>query len=292
MSAKLACIVPEAVGRRLDSGELSVGNISNISRRSTPFGPSGDIFAVTEGKTNFYLLCRTGAGLDKVAPHKVNYRANVYALKDLGVDCIVGCGPVGAITHNIAIGELVIPDDVIDQTHLRAGTMFENSPLGLLRAFPVFCPSLRPAVAGVLHDLAIDHHGSGTIAVREGPRLETPAEVRMLASAGAELVAHTFAPEMFLAKELQMCYAGLAYVFNFAETGSKRQPFAAGRLFGGLAQESPTDRLAGAIDKLPQIFANLAKAVADADITCQCRSTMTHHVEQYNLPDDWRQWPL
>ncbi|HUT59637.1 MAG TPA: MTAP family purine nucleoside phosphorylase [Phycisphaerae bacterium] len=288
MAATIACIAGEEVHRQWDARRIGG---ERLGPRPTPFGDSGEIFLVTENGRSFYLLPRYGAGLRKTAPRRVNDRANLYALKDLGVQAVLAWGPGGAITHTIAVGDLVVLDDLIDRTYLRSKTFFEDSPLGFLRQFPVFCPSLRRVVSEVLHEMKLVYHGAGTAAVCEGPRLETPAEVRVLGALGAEVVTHSFVPEVFLAKELQLCYAAVCYVVNYAETGSRHRPFAAGELFGGLTQESDSDRLAGAVGAMSRIVSNVAEAAERQQrVDCDCGATMAHHVRQYDLPDDWRQW--
>jgi 5'-methylthioadenosine phosphorylase len=287
MAATLACIAGEEIYRQWDAGQIDG---ESLGPQSTPFGESAEIFRI-DGENPFYLLPRRRSGMEHVAAYRVNSQANLYALKELGADCVLGWGPGGAITHNIAVGDLVILGDLIDLTSRRVETFFEDSPLGVLRQFPVFCTALRRQIADVLQEMKLVYHGAGTAAVRDGPRLETPAEVRMLTGLGAEVVSHTFVPEMFLAKELQMCYAAVCYVINYAETGSRYRPFAAGDLFGGLTQQSEGDRLAGAVGAMSQIAAQLSTRLAEADPSvCECASTMAANVEKYNLPDDWRQW--
>ncbi len=287
MSVSVACIAGEEIRRQWQAGRIAG---KKIGPRQTPFGPSGEIFLIDSDDTEFYLLSRHGAGMDKTAPHKMNYRANIYALKDLGVSAILAWGPGGAITHNIAVGDLVILNDLIDQTHLRANTFFEDNPLGFLRQFPVFCPTLRRICSEMLHDMKLVYHGAGTVAVREGPRLETPAEIRMLTTIGAEIVTHTFVPEMFLAKELQLCYTAICYIVNYAETGSRHRPIASGGLFGGLTAKSDNERLAGTVAAMSQIVSNVAKAVQSAEPSCECNKTMAGHIDRYDLPADWRKW--
>lgn len=287
MPVTVACIAGEAIYRQWDAGKI-VGE--KLGRRPTPFGPSEEVFRVEMESQSFYLVPRYGAGRSKTTPRRINYRANLYALKDLGVQCVLGWGPGGAITHNFAVGDLVILHDVIDRTYQRDKTFFEDSPLGFLRQFPVFCPALRRVLGEVLHELKLVYHGAGAAAVSEGPRMETPAEVRMLATLGAEIVTHTFVPEVFLAKELELCYAGVCYIVNYAETGSRHRPFAAGDLFGGLTQKSDTDRLAGALGAMGRIARNVAAAVAGAERSCECDKTMAANIREYNLPKDWHQW--
>ena len=287
MPVTLACIAGEEIYRQWDAGRITG---EKLGAAKTPFGPSGEIFLVRQDGQSFYFLPRYGAGMGKLSPRRVPYRANMYALKDLGVQCVLAWGPGGAVTHSIAVGDLLILNDVIDFTRVREGTFFENSPLGFLRQFPVFCPTLRKALGDVLHECKLAHHGASTVAVCEGPRLETPAEVRMLATAGAEAVAHTFVPEVFLAKELQMCYAGLCYVVNYAETGSRYRPFAAGDLFGGLSHQSDRQRLDGVMQAMGRIVGSVAAALERDPRICECANTMARHVQDYNLPQDWRKW--
>ncbi len=287
MSARIACIAGEEIYRQWSAGRISG---ETLGAQATPFGDSGEIFLTETDGQQFYLLPRYGQGLKKTAPHKVNNRANLYALKDLGVDCVLAWGPGGAITHNIAVGDMVILSDVIDFTYLRERTFFEDSPLGFLRQFPVFCPTLRRLVGDVLGEMKLLHHNGGTAAVREGPRLETPAEVRMLATTGAEIATHSFVPEVFLAKELELCYTAICYVVNYAETGSRHRPFATGDLFGGLARKSDSERLAGVVGAMSQIVANVSANLDDAQRICECDQTLAAHRNEYGLSGDWKQW--
>ena len=162
--------------------------------------------------------------------------------------------------------------------------------MGLLRQFPVFCPTLRDALADVLTEMQRPFRTGGTVAVTEGPRLETPAEVRLLANAGAELITHTLAPEFALAKELQMCFAGVCYVVNYAETGSRHTPFQTGDLFGGLTKSSQAQRARRAADCLPELIGKLLKRLASVESACECGQSMAHHVETEQLDEDWRTW--
>ena len=153
----------------------------------------------------------------------------------------------------------------------------------------LFIDGVRRIVGEVLHDIRLIYHGAGTAAITEGPRFETPAEVRALATLGAEIVTHTFAPEMFLARELQMCYAAMCYVTNYAEAGSQQPPLG-GALFESMKPQTGTDRLAGVVESLGQIISNVAQAALESSTTCTCDQTQSQHIEQYGLPDDWHQW--
>jgi 5'-methylthioadenosine phosphorylase len=287
MPTTIACISGEEIHRQWDAGRIEG---ERLGSRDTPFGPSGEVFLVQADDVPYYLLVRHGKGMAKTSPALVPDRANIYALKDLGVECILAWAPGGAITHNIAVGDLVVLSDLIDSTYSRPSTFFENSPLGYIRQFPVFCPQLRRVVGEVLSQMKLVHHPGGTIVVCEGPRLETPAEIRMYGTVGAQVVSHAFAPEVFLAKELQMCYAAVCHVVNYAESGSRHRPFAAGSLFGPLSDKTDGERLAGIVGAQVQIVRQVALALQAGRETCECAEPMASNVRQFNLSPDWHDW--
>jgi len=283
----LACIGGEEVYRQWRAGHVEA---EALGPRQTPFGTSAEVFRVPDESQPFYLLPRHGPGKRNTPLDKVNYRANIYALKDLGVRSVLAWGPCEAITHNIAVGDLVLPDDLIDQTHLRPRTFFDDSPLGFLRQFPVFCTTLRQVVCEVLEEMKLVYHGTGVAAVCEGPRHRTPAEVRALAGMGAQIVTQSFAPENFLARELKMCYAPVCYVVSYAETGSRHRPFSTGELFAELSEAGQADRLAGVVGSMSQIARNAALRVSQGPADCECADAMASNIRRYDLPDDWRKW--
>jgi 5'-methylthioadenosine phosphorylase len=120
--------------------------------------------------------------------------------------------------------------------------------------------------------------------------METPAEVRMLVSIGAQVVTHHFVPEAFLAKELELCYCAICYAVNYAETGSKHRPFASGELFGNLSQRSDRERLNATLSNMEPFLRQLAKAIAEAGNECECHQTMARNKGAYGLSDDWHKW--
>ncbi|MBE0606115.1 MAG: MTAP family purine nucleoside phosphorylase, partial [Deltaproteobacteria bacterium] len=205
-----------------------------FSRRvRTPYGLSNPVHLCEKAGFRFLFLSRHGEkGYGKTAPY-VNYRANIYAAKSLGVTRIVAWTGPGAIARKFRPGDLVLPDDLLDFTRNRPSTFYEGKGIGFLRQFPVFCEPLREALrsawgsreggyrgealrSGAQRRGVGKFHFGGTYACTEGPRLETPAEVRFLARAGADLVGMTLCPEAFLARELEICYAPVAYVTNYA----------------------------------------------------------------------------
>ena len=145
MAVTLACI-----GGR-DAYNLLHGALmaERLGPRPTPFGDSQPIFRCESPVGGFFFLSRHGETSYERTPSFVNYRANIFALKDLGTRSIVSWSETRAISHNFKIGQYVIVDDLVDETALRPQTFFEQQGFGHLRQWPVFCPSLRKAMADV-----------------------------------------------------------------------------------------------------------------------------------------------
>jgi 5'-methylthioadenosine phosphorylase len=287
MSLTIACIAGEEIHRQLRSGRIEA---DRVEPPATPFGRPDELFRMQRGQTTLFLLARHGLGVSKGAPNQVNYRANLYALKELGAEHILAWGPAGAITHNMAVGDGVVLHDVIDKTCLRPRTFFESTPLGYLRQFPVFCPVLGRQLGEVLAGLGLSSHQQGVAVIGEGPRLETPAEIRCYANWGAQVVSHTFVPEVFLARELQMCYVGLAYVVNYAETGSRHRPFVGGGLFTDVREPATHRRLVALLGQMVDVCFGLVEALEGQRPQCACGQSMEENIRRYNLPEDWREW--
>ena len=284
MSATTACIGGTAAYDLLREGALLADRLGS---QSTPFGDSQPIYLCDSRFGKFYFLSRHGESGFNLAPSFVNYRANVYALKDLDVRSIVSWSETRAISHNYKIGQYVVVDDIIDETNSRPTTFFQDRGLGVVRQSPVFCPSLRRALATALSEEGCDFVDHAAYVCVEGPRRETAAEVRKYAVIGGELLGTTLAPEVFLAKELQMCYACLCYIASYAEPGSDFQPFEDGRVLDLEIQEQ---RAAAAVERLPRLLERLTQVLANTPGVCHCESSMQHHVASGQIGWDWRTW--
>ncbi len=260
-----------------------------IGERDTPFGKSQPVYLLKKPSESFLFLSRHGEGGYSIAASFVNYRANIYALKDLGVERIVSWSGPGAMTADYRIGQFVIIDDVIDETRRRAGTFFEHGGLGFIRQNPVFCPHLRKLLEEALSGLKLDFAVGGTYVCTEGPRLETPAEIRKFSLCGAHLVGMTLVPEVFLAKELEMCCAALCYVTNYAE-GVRQAEFQPGVLFEGLADEGEREAVEASVRSFPRIVEAVSKLAAGKERQCKCGQTMQRYRERGDIGDDWREW--
>ncbi|WP_245828057.1 MTAP family purine nucleoside phosphorylase [Sinomonas mesophila] len=184
----------------------------------TPYGPtSGPISLVAVRGTTIAFLPRHGRG-HTVAPQAVNYRANLWALKHLGVSAVFASAACGALVPELAPGTFVIPDQFIDRTWGRRDTFFDGQGPGAaagvqhLTAADPYCPTLRGILSDAVDEARMPCVASATMAVINGPRFSTRAESRWFAQAGAHVVGMTQYPEAVLAAELGLGYATLAFV--------------------------------------------------------------------------------
>jgi len=150
-----------------------------------------------------------------VAPHLINYRANIYGLRMLGVKNIFATAAVGSLNLEMKPKDFVFIDQFLDLTKSRAQTFVEQGVIHLDMTDP-YCPRLRQVLCDAAEKLGLPYHKTGTYVCMEGPRFETPAEIRMLRQLGGDVVGMTSVPEVVLAREAEICYATIVMVTNFA----------------------------------------------------------------------------
>ncbi len=191
--------------------------ISEETPVSTPFGNTSA--SLIKGQLNnqkIIFLARHGAG-HTIPPHKVNYRANIWALKQAGAHYMIAINAVGGIKPSLQPGQLVIPDQLIDYTSGREMTFFdgEDRPVTHVDFTEPYCPELRNRLLDAGRESGIEL-GGGTYGVTQGPRLETAAEIQRMAQDGCDIVGMTGMPEAVLAQELECCYASISVIANLA----------------------------------------------------------------------------
>jgi len=207
VQANLAFIGGTGLEELLSEGrELKIG---------TPFGPSPKITLGKIGSLNVAFLPRHGEEHD-VPPHRVNYRGNIWSLNKLGVTRIIATNAVGAVNEEYKPGDFVVPRDIIDFTKMRSQTFYDEAPVTHIDVTSPYCPELMSLLLGASRKHTKRVRKNAIFACMEGPRYETPAEIRMLRKLGADIVGMTAAPETFLARELEMCYATICFVSNMA----------------------------------------------------------------------------
>ncbi|MBE3587204.1 MAG: S-methyl-5'-thioadenosine phosphorylase [Thermoanaerobacteraceae bacterium] len=179
----------------------------------TPFGRSRVKTGTYQG-VEVAFMARHGAD-HSVPPHLVNYRANIWGLRLMGVKSILATAAVGSLNPEMKPKQFVFVDQFLDFTKTRSQTFVEKGVVHLDMTDP-YCPELRLILSRAAGDLGLEYHAGGTYVCTEGPRFETPAEIRMFRQLGGDLVGMTSVPEVVLAREAGMCYATIAMVTNFA----------------------------------------------------------------------------
>ena len=199
------------------SGLYSMSGLTNTTEHDleTPFGKtSAPIMVGTlEGK-RVAFLARHGVG-HHIMPTEVPYRANIYALKALGAERIVSINACGSLREDYAPGSIVIPDQIFDNTKERTRTFFGDGLVAHVGVADPFCPDLSAALEKAVMETGATAHAGGAFVVIEGPRFSTKAESNTFRSWGMSIVGMTAAPEAFLAREAEMCYAIMAHVTDY-----------------------------------------------------------------------------
>ncbi|TVP89566.1 MAG: S-methyl-5'-thioinosine phosphorylase [Thioalkalivibrio sp.] len=221
-----------------------------ITRREvmhTPYGePSGPLTIGQYHGHEVLFLPRHGSR-HTIPPHQVNYRANLWALKNAGVETVLAVAAVGGITAQMSPGRIAIPDQIIDYTWSRYHTFFDGNGEGGVTHVDMTYPyneGLRQILIAASRELELDAVERGTYAATQGPRLETAAEIDRLERDGCDLVGMTGMPETALARELELRYACCAVVANWA----------AGRSDGLITMEDIARNLEGAMDRVKRLL--------------------------------------
>jgi 5'-methylthioadenosine phosphorylase len=199
------------------SGLYSMAGLTDTTEcdLDTPFGkPSAPIVIGTlEGK-RIAFLARHGIG-HHIMPTDVPYRANIYALKTLGVERIISINACGSLREDYAPGDIVIPDQIFDNTKERVRTFFGEGLVAHAGVADPFCPDLSTWVVNAVSESNVKVHPGGAFIIIEGPRFSTKSESNVYRSWGMSIVGMTSAPEAFLAREAEMCYAVMAHVTDY-----------------------------------------------------------------------------
>jgi len=199
------------------SGLYDMPDLTNIEEHdvNTPFGkPSAPLVIGSLEGQRVVFLARHGHG-HRYSPSEVNYQANIYALKSLGVELIVSISACGSLREDYAPGEIVIPDGIFDFTRNRKRTFFEGNCVVHISIANPFCPDLSQQVYSAVEATGIRVHRGGTFITIEGPRFSTRSESNVYRSWGMSIIGMTTSPEAFLAREAEMCYAVMAHVTDY-----------------------------------------------------------------------------
>jgi 5'-methylthioadenosine phosphorylase len=199
------------------SGLYQMEGLENVRevRVSTPFGPPSDLYVRGALKgTEVIFLPRHGRG-HRLLPTEVNFRANIFGMKKLGVERIVSVSAVGSLQEEIAPGHVVIPDQFIDRTTQRPSTFFGKGIVAHVSLADPFCPELSETLARAAREDGAKVHHKGTYLCMEGPQFSTRAESRLYRSWGADVIGMTNLQEAKLAREAEICFTTLALATDY-----------------------------------------------------------------------------
>lgn len=248
------------------SGLYQIEGLSEIEevRLTTPFGEPSD--TVTIGALQgirVAFLPRHGRG-HRISPAEVPARANIYALKSLGIERIISVSAVGSLKEDIHPLDLVIPDQLIDRTTSRANTFFGQGIVAHVGMAEPFCSTLSSLLYEASGKAGATVHRGGTCVVIEGPSFSTKAESFLYRSWGASVVGMTALPEARLAREAEICYATLAFVTDYDCWHRSRESVTVEMVIANLKQsvETAKNTVKAAVSRMPQ------------ERACQCSTAL------------------
>jgi len=231
----------------------------------TPFGkPSDPVVVGTLAGQRVAFVARHGRG-HRLSPSEVNYRANIYALKLLGVERVLSISACGSLREDYAPGHIVIPDQLFDFTRGRERSFFGQGLVAHVSVAEPFCPTLSAQVYAAVAATGATVHRGGAFITIEGPRFSTKAESHAFRAWGMSLVGMTASPEAFLAREAEMCYACMAHVTDYDVWHTSEAPVTVEMVIRVLNQNTATAL---------QAIANLIGAAADRS-HCPCPAALS-----------------
>lgn len=199
------------------SGVYDASMLDNVKEVEidTPFGKPSDAITIGSfGETSVAFLPRHGKG-HRISPGKLNSRANIIALKKLGVKRIISASAVGSLKLEHKPLDIVIPDQIFDRTRMRESTFFDDGLVVHIGFADPFCPEMSSLLADITSDLGYSVHKNGTYVCMEGPQFSTRAESRVYQNLGFDIIGMTALPEAKLAREAEICYSMIATVTDY-----------------------------------------------------------------------------
>ena len=228
----------------------------------TPYGaPSDSLFLADVGGRKVAFLPRHGRR-HTIPPHRINYRANLWAMRELGVTRIVGPCAAGSLQPGVAPGDFVVLDQLVDRTWGRADTYYEGPVAHHVSFADPYCAELSTVAVEAARAAGISVHPTGTVVVVQGPRFSTRAESRWYRAQGFEVINMTQYPEAYLARELGICYAAIALITDY-DTGVEQagvEPVTQAEVFGFFKSN---------LDRVRRLLFDVIGAIPDKR-ACQC----------------------
>ena len=258
---------PIRIGIIGGSGLYQMEGLSDVEERqvSTPFGdPSDAIVIGTLEGVRVAFVARHGRG-HPIMPTEVNYRANIFALKSLGVEQVIAISACGSLREHLRPGEIVIPDQVFDFTKKRENTFFGGGLVAHVGTADPFCPRLSALLGDAVAEAGGTVHQGGRFITIEGPRFSTKGESFTFRAWGMDIIGMTTSPEIFLAREAELCYAVMAHVTDYDVWHETEDPVSVEAVIRILQQNTALAQRA-----LQLLVPRLAAAERD----CECKDAL------------------
>jgi len=252
------------------SGLYDMAGLTGIEEINmmTPFGPPSDTIAVGSLRgTRVAFLPRHGRG-HRIMPTEIPVRANIYALKMLGVEQVIAINSVGSFKLEVKPGDLLIPDQFIDRTSQRANTFFGEGIVAHIQFAEPVCPVLSRVLCESASEAGACVHPGGTYVVMEGPAFSTRAESRLHRSWGADVIGMTALPEAKLAREAEMCYAVIACATDYDSWHETKEAVSVDAIFRILRQNI----------ELSKRIIELAVTKLSFQRECGCENALEHAI--------------
>ena len=253
------------------SGLYDMPGIQGIERVrvSTPFGePSDELVCGTLNGVRLVFLPRHGRG-HRILPSELNFRANVFAMKKLGVEWMIGVASVGSLREDIQPGHFVVPDQLIDRTFHRPVSFYGNGIVVHVGFADPFCPVLGARLIDAARHVGVNVHPRGTYVCMEGPQFSTRAESNLYRQWGADVVGMTALPEAKLAREAEICFSTLALATDYDCWREVTSAVVIGDVLRILSENVATAQ---------RVIADTVPHLREAARTCPCVSALEHAI--------------
>ena len=265
------------------SGLYEMEGLSDVEfvEVDTPFGKPSDAIAVGSlNEVPVAFLPRHGRG-HRLNPTQIPVRANIYALKYLGVQRVISVSAVGSLKEEFAPLDLVLPNQLIDRTRQRQNTFFDEGIVVHVGLADPFCPVTSQALQHSAQDSGLNVHLGATLVVMEGPAFSTRAESYMYRAWGADIIGMTALPEAKLAREAEMCYATMAWITDYDCWRQGVEPVTAEMIIGNLTQN-----VAASKEMIRKVMPAL-----DGDRDCACATALKDAIvtPAASVPKDFKQ---
>ena len=236
----------------------------------TPYGePSGDFAIGSLDGAEVVFLARHGSK-HTIPPAQINYRANLWAMKKLGVTQLIAPTAAGSLRTAIKPGDFVVTDQFVDRTYGRPDTFFTGPRVAHVSAADPYCPRLRGLALATGRELGVTMHDGGTVVVVNGPRFSSKAESKWFAAQGWEVVNMTQYPELILARELELCYVNIALITDY-DAGLAGSPEVAPVTVAEVERFFKTNN-----DRVRELILRLIPKLASGERDCPCPTAMEH----------------